>query len=146
MWKVHFVFVLSEQFESRMLLSTELHNFGDAKGIAALKNSDKGALVGVALESIDEDTPISEILAGIFNCKPGQDATVSYTLRRLRSRLESLLCLVLKIPSSAEQPEYTEVPIRLICCRINYHVSVLISSQVPLTCTIKESLQGLIEI
>ncbi len=109
LWKVHFVFALSENFDPRSLMSSELHSFGETKGLATLRNSDKGALVGVALDSVDEETTISEMLTRLFNCEPGHDATVSYALRRLRPRLDTLLCLLLKIPSPADKPEFTEV-------------------------------------
>ena len=107
MWRIHIIFILSNEYTSKQLLSSDMHQTGDKKLIV----SANGSLVSVMTDLIDENKSLQEIIAQFIEYDVGKDSTISYSLRKLRPFHESLLCLIQKIPSSAENPEYIEVSV-----------------------------------
>jgi hypothetical protein len=109
-WRVQMVFVASKggAADPSRLLQPDL----ECSNEGALSTT--GGLVGIALEGVDEEKKIQDILAPFIDamvqeCGIRSNEAQRHALRHLRSRRTEVVCLLQSIPSPASCPVFTIV-------------------------------------
>lgn len=99
-WKIHVVFLINEQFDLNEVLRSDLEQSGEM--------NIRGSWLTSSIDNIPEDSTLTEIMSKFLDpC--GDNSIQRHALRPLRLKRHETRCLMRKLPSPSNSPEFHEV-------------------------------------
>lgn len=106
-WKVHIVFLMSQDFDMKDMLSPNL----DSTKEFTIMGTPVASMLGTSVNRVDEMKTVESLLENhFFQIQQGNEL-IRHALRPLRLKKDSLRCLLQILPSSASAPRFHEVPL-----------------------------------